>query len=193
MRQDADWLLDAAIDLGVLGGAMDRNQFWRGLADIIADYAALPLKDWSLAEAFLRVTRLGQAQNVFVPYELLILMRTMFLAENTVAVLDPDFQLLENLQAKGAEMLKAALEQSDWSGSLDRLKHDAASAMQDLPGHRAISCRCQSGPRRPAAGATSASPIPAGSPIAIGRHACAEAEKSASARDQPSAEEACNL
>lgn len=133
MRQDADWLLDAAIDLGVLGGDLDRSQFRRGLADIIADYAALPLKEWSLAEAFLRVTRLGQAQNVFLPYDLLILMRTMFLAENTVAVLDPDFQLLENLQAKGPEVLKAALEQSGWSGSLDRLKHDAASAMQDLP------------------------------------------------------------
>ncbi len=133
MRQDADWLLDAAIDLGILGGTMDRSHFRRGLADIIADYAALPLKDWSLAEAFLRVTRLGQAQNVLVPHDLLILMRTMFLAESAVAILDPDFQLLETLQAKGPEMLKAVMAPSDWAGALDRLKHDAAGAMQDLP------------------------------------------------------------
>jgi ubiquinone biosynthesis protein len=112
---------------------MDRGQFRRDLADIIADYAALPLKDWSLAEAFLRVTRLGQGQNVFVPHDLLVLMRAMFLAESTVAVLDPDFRLLESLKAKGPEVLKAVMEQSDWSGSLDRLKHDAAAAMEDLP------------------------------------------------------------
>jgi ubiquinone biosynthesis protein len=133
MRQDADWLLDAAIDLGILGGTMDRSHFRRGLADIIADYASLPLKDWSLAEVFLRVTRLGQAQNVLVPHELLVLMRTMFLAESAVAVLDPDFQLLETLQAKGPEVLKAVMAASDWAGALDRLKHDAAGAMQELP------------------------------------------------------------
>ncbi len=133
MRQDADWLLDAAIDLGILGGTMDRGHFRRGLADIIADYAALPLKDWSLAEAFMRVTRLGQAQNILVPHDLLILMRAMFLAESAVAVLDPDFQLLETLQAKGPEVLKAVMAPSDWVGALARLKHDAAGAMQDLP------------------------------------------------------------
>jgi len=37
IRQDVDWLLDAEIDLGVLGGEMDRSEFQRGLAQIIAD------------------------------------------------------------------------------------------------------------------------------------------------------------
>ncbi|MGE5159545.1 MAG: AarF/UbiB family protein [Gemmatimonas sp.] len=55
IRQDADWLLDAATDLGVLGGQMDRAYFRRGLSEIIADYAALAMRDWSLADAFLRL------------------------------------------------------------------------------------------------------------------------------------------
>jgi ubiquinone biosynthesis protein len=38
---------------------MDRSQFRRGLADIVADYAALPLKDWSLADATEHMTRSG--------------------------------------------------------------------------------------------------------------------------------------
>jgi ubiquinone biosynthesis protein len=133
MRQDAEWLLDAAIDIGVLGGEMDRAQFQRGLADIISDYAAMPIKEWSLAEAFLRVTRLGQAQNVLVPYDLLILMRAMFLAEEVLRVLDPHFQLLENLQTKGPEVLKAAIKPSDWRGTLDRLEYDAITIMHGLP------------------------------------------------------------
>lgn len=112
---------------------MDRSQFRRGLAEIIADYAAMPLKDWSLAEAFLRVTRLGQAQNVFMPYDLVVLMRAMFLAEHAVRILDPDFQLLDNLQKKGPAVLKAAMEQLDWKGTLDRLKFDAVAALHDLP------------------------------------------------------------
>ena len=44
-RQDADWLLDAAIDLGIFRGEMDRGAFRRGLADIVADYSALPPAD----------------------------------------------------------------------------------------------------------------------------------------------------
>ena len=131
--QDADWLLDAAIELGVLGGEMDRAEFRRGISEIIADYAALPLKEWSLAEAFLRVTRLGQAQNVFIPHDLVVLMRAMFLAENAVRTLDPDFQLLETLQVKGPEVLRKALEQSTTEAALDRLKYDAVAAMHDLP------------------------------------------------------------
>lgn len=55
IRQDADWLLDAAIDLGIFGGDIDRRAYRRGLAEIIADYAGLPISEWSLAEAFLRV------------------------------------------------------------------------------------------------------------------------------------------
>lgn len=133
IEQDADWLLDAAIDLGVLGGGMDRAAFRRGLAEIIADYAALPFKEWSLADAFLRVTRLGRVENVLIPYDLVVLMRSLALAENTVRVLDPQFELVETLRIEGPEILKGAMEPSDPTGMLARLKLDAAAAMSDLP------------------------------------------------------------
>jgi ubiquinone biosynthesis protein len=133
VHQDADWLLDAAIDLGVLGGEMNRAELRRGIAEIVADFAARPLKEWSMAEAFLRITRLGQAQNVFIPFDLVILMRAMFNAEHVVRTLDPDFQLLENLQTKGPEVLKAAMEHADWKVTIDRLKDDTLTAMRDLP------------------------------------------------------------
>ena len=133
VHQDPDWFLDAAIDLGVLGGEMDRGEFRRGLAAIISDYAALPLNEWSLAEAFLRVTRLGRAQNVFIPFDLVVLMRALFLAENVVRTLDPQFQLLETLKTKGPEALQAAMGGAELTGALDRLKYEGISAAHDLP------------------------------------------------------------
>ncbi|MBN9310323.1 MAG: AarF/ABC1/UbiB kinase family protein [Devosia sp.] len=133
IRQDADWLLDAAIDLGIIGGEIERIKFRRYLAEIISDYAALPLKEWSLAEVFLRVARLGRSQNVLIPYDLVVLMRAMFLAEHAVRVFDPGFALVAGLQAKGPKFLKAATGDLDWENSLDRLKIDAVTAMQDLP------------------------------------------------------------
>ena len=86
-----------------------------------------------MAEAFLRISRLGQAQNVFVPYELIVLMRAMFNAEHAVRTLDPEFELLESLQTKGPEVLKAAMEQADWDTMIDRLKHGTLAAVQELP------------------------------------------------------------
>jgi ubiquinone biosynthesis protein len=133
LRQDADWLLDSAIDLGIFAGEINRAEFRRGVAEIIADFATLPLKEWSLAEAFLRVTRLGQAQNALIPYDLVILMRALSEAEHVVRTLDPEFQLLETLQAKGPEVLRSAMEQEDWQGAAERLRHDTVAALQDLP------------------------------------------------------------
>jgi len=86
-----------------------------------------------LADAFLRVTRLGQAKNMLIPYDLVILMRTMFELEHVVRTLDPEFQLLETLRVKGPEVLKSAPEQEDWKGAVERLRHDTAAAMHDLP------------------------------------------------------------
>src|SRR6516164_6762295 len=65
--------------------------------------------------------------------DLVVLMRAMFNAEHAVRTLDPNFQLLENLQAKGPGVLKAAMEQADWTVTIDWLKQDALAAMQDLP------------------------------------------------------------
>ena len=133
VRQDADWMLDAGIALGILGGAIDRIAFRRALAEIIADFAALPLREWSLAEAFLRVARLGRAQNVFLPHHLVVLMRALFEAESVVRTLDPEFALLQSLQVEEPDVLKSALGFSGWKNSLARLESDAIMAMHDLP------------------------------------------------------------
>ena len=73
VHQDADWLLDSYLDLGVLAGDIDREEFRRGLEELIQDYARLPLKEWSFAEALLRISRMGRGQNIRVPANLLIL------------------------------------------------------------------------------------------------------------------------
>jgi ubiquinone biosynthesis protein len=81
----------------------------------------------------MRVTRLGQARNVFIPYDLVVLMRALSEAEHVVRTLDPEFQLLETLQTKGPGVLKSAMEQEDLNGAADRLRHDTVAALHDLP------------------------------------------------------------
>ena len=133
ISQDAAWVLDTAIDLGILGGEMDRAEFVRGIEEILADYAARPLKEWSMAEAFVRVMRLGHGENFSIPYNLLVLMRAMFLIENALRTLDPEFNVLDALIARGGQTLKAVIG-PEWANlAVARLKSEAALTVQDLP------------------------------------------------------------
>jgi len=133
VRQDAAWVLDTAIDLGVLGGDMDRAEFVRAIEAILSDFAALPIKEWSLAEAFLRVMRLGDRTNVRVPHNLLVLMRATFLIENALRTLDPEMNVLDTLVARGGEVLKDVMHESLAPAATTRLKTEAAVTAQDLP------------------------------------------------------------
>lgn len=133
VHQDAAWVLDAAIDLGVLGGDMNRGEFIRGIEEILADYAALPLKEWSLAQAFLRVARLGRGTNITIPHNLLVLMRALFLIENALRTLDPDFNILDSLLARGKEAMTAMIREAPNPAAAARLKHEATVTLQDLP------------------------------------------------------------
>ncbi len=130
--QDGEWLLDAALDLGLLAGELNRDEFRRGLQEIIQDYAGLPLKDWSLAEGFVRIARLGQGRNARIPHNLLLLMRTMFLMENAVRSLDPEFNLLAGLLVKAEEVLKSSAGAGAETG-LNRLRFEAAAGARELP------------------------------------------------------------
>jgi ubiquinone biosynthesis protein len=132
VHQDSEWMLDAALDLGLLAGALDRAAFRQGMQEVIRDYAGLPLKDWSLAEAFVRVARLGRGRNIRIPHNLLVLMRMLYLMENAVRDLDPDFNLLQSLLGKAEEVLSPSAGTGAETG-LNRLRFEAAAGVQELP------------------------------------------------------------
>lgn len=144
VQQDASWMLDAAIDLGLLAGSLDRALFIRGIEEILADYVALPLKDWSIAEAFLRVARLGSGQSVVIPYQLVVLMRAMFLVESALRTLDPELNALDMLIARSNTIIKSLMELSPPAAAIARFQAETALAAQDLPAqigawlHRAL-------------------------------------------------------
>jgi len=132
VHQDGEWLLDAAVELGLLAGELERDEFRQGLQEIIEECAGMPLKNWSLAEVFLRVARLGQGRHVRLPHNLLVLMRAMALMENAVRSLDPEFNLLAGLLAKAEAVLKSTAGAGAETG-WNRLRFEMASGAQELP------------------------------------------------------------
>lgn len=133
VQQDAGWMLDAAIELSLIDRTADRTLFVPGLEEILSDYSSLPLKDWSIADAFLRVIRLGDGAHVAVPYNLMVLVRTLFLIEGCLRRLDPDFNVLDNLIAKGEAAIADTLGGEPERAAMARLKTELALLAQDLP------------------------------------------------------------
>ncbi|MFV1981967.1 MAG: ABC1 kinase family protein [Thiohalomonadales bacterium] len=132
VNKDADWLLDAYMDLGVLAGDLDPEDYRSGLDRLLEDYAHLPLKDWSFAIAFVAIMRMGKGRDVRFPRSMLVLMRTLFLLETTVRSLDPDFNLLDGLAGAAAPIAKEAFKNNAATGKA-RLGYESGILIQDLP------------------------------------------------------------
>lgn len=132
VHQDANWMFDSAARLGLLEPGEKRDAFVRGIEEILTDYAGLPLRDWSLAELFVRVSHLGGPGSLQIPYNLLILMRALFELESAVRKLAPDLNVLELLQAKADSAIQRFAEQ-DMGAGLPRLGYELAFAARELP------------------------------------------------------------
>lgn len=134
---DADWMLDYAVALGlVVEPGSQRQSFVAGMQEILADYAAIPLQEWSIGELFRRVSSLGPPGSVRVPWNMLVLMRTVFILESILRRLDPRMNVVEMLSVKGAPMI-SQLTTGGQKTTLRRLRYEAALAAEEAP--RALS------------------------------------------------------
>lgn len=128
---EAEEALDAALALGFLALPIDRREYTRSISEILDELTTLPLSQWSLAETMWRIARLGHGERFRLPRYLLVLMRTLFLAENTIRALDPDFDLLHELEQR-RESLAAAIAQSAQAGKRPLVERIARTA-RSLP------------------------------------------------------------
>ncbi len=132
VQRDSGWLLDAYQDLGLVAGDLERAEFVRGMEELLEDYAALPMKDWSFGEAFIAMMRLGRGRNVRVPHNLLVYLRASVLTESAVRVLDSEFNVVQGLTA-GERQIRDAIASQASEAMKTRLKYEAAEAFQELP------------------------------------------------------------
>ena len=128
---DADDALDSAISLGFLPPAVNRRDYVRAISEILDELRSLPISQWSLAETMWRIARVGHGDQFRLPPHLLVLLRTLFLAENTIRALDPDFDLLVALKSR-RDAIAIAMSKAD-----DEVKRPAtqriARAARALP------------------------------------------------------------
>ena len=125
-EQDSDWIIDSWLELGMLGASSDRDALRPVIAEIMADCARRPLREWSMATAFMQLVSSSRDRSVAVPLNLLVLARTILLMEATVRMLDSSFSLLDALVSRSREVLKVALAGEDSGGM--RLQYETTVA-----------------------------------------------------------------
>ncbi|GGN46205.1 ubiquinone biosynthesis protein UbiB [Novosphingobium indicum] len=133
VHQDADWMLDAAVELGLLRISGERQAIVHGLEELLTEYASLPMRQWSMADLFLRISRLGNKESVLLPHYLIVLMRALFLVEHALHTLDPAMNVLDTLIERGNAAIMA-LAEGPSHAALSRLRFEAGLAVYDLPG-----------------------------------------------------------
>lgn len=90
-----------------------------------------PLEQWSLANLFLAVARLGDGGSLSLPTHLAVLMRTVFTVEGTLRLLDPTLNVLSALET--SDQAKTGMKTVVGDASVARLKWQAALSLQALP------------------------------------------------------------
>jgi ubiquinone biosynthesis protein len=98
--KDAAGVLDASMALGFIRAGAERRGYQRAISEVLERMASLPLADWSVAEAIWQIARIGSGTNFRLPRHLLVLLRTLFLAENTLRALDPTLDLVSALRER---------------------------------------------------------------------------------------------
>lgn len=129
---DTSGVLDAAVALGFIRAPFDRGEYQRAISEILSDLASLPLSEWSVAEAIWRVARIGAGEHFRLPRRLLVLMRTLFLVENTLRALDPQLDLLGEFASR-RERIENALAQPGRGGSQRPVTARLARTAQQVP------------------------------------------------------------
>ncbi|MCU0937879.1 MAG: AarF/UbiB family protein [Burkholderiaceae bacterium] len=130
VEQDADWVVDAWLDLGMLGAQADRHAFVPVVQSLLADCAERPLREWSLPMALGRLVAAGRSQAVRLPADLLVLTRTMLLLEGTVRALAPGFSIFETLSR---HVRAGSIQQAPKLEASKRLAFELGGAASDLP------------------------------------------------------------
>lgn len=122
---DARAMTEAYLELGVVGGDVDRGSLEAGLASLLRRIRERPLAEISVADALESVLRVGSQHRIRNPGQVLLLARAFLIAEAVMRRLDPDVNVVELF---GAEVRRIELRRY----APERLLRDGRTLIRDL-------------------------------------------------------------
>ena len=122
---DARAMAEAYLELGVVGGDVDRRSLEAGLAALLRRIRERPLAEISVADALESVLRVGSQHRIRNPGQVLLLARAFLIAEAVMRRLDPDVNVVDLF---GTEVRRIELRRY----APERLLRDGRTLIRDL-------------------------------------------------------------
>ncbi len=134
MDKDIGRMMDVYLAIGILTGDVNTKALKRDIRDFLERYYGIPLKEFSFAEFTEGLISIGRRYQIKAPTELLMFGKTFMTVESIVRILDPEFNLVENIRPYTQVLLRKKLfDPSRIYRDLMKIGMEISSILRTLP------------------------------------------------------------
>ena len=133
VREKADRLADAVLDIAEPTDEIDRQELRRDVAEIVDSYAGVTLNDLALGEVFRDAASVMARHRLRFPPDLMLLAKSLVTIVGVGRQLDPSFQLLEHAKPMLEKVLRDRLSPAGVAAQIGEAGRDMAEALQAIP------------------------------------------------------------
>jgi len=146
VNREVGVVVDCLADMGALGPLTDRSALHRALQVMIDKYYGLPLKRFDLGTLFGEFSDVARRNDVVMPRDAALLIKTMGTVASVTNRLDPDLNLLELLKPRLKEAVTHRVSPSRLSREATLAGWHVLSMVRQAPGQlRSVLRRLSSG------------------------------------------------
>ena len=133
VRGDARAATDAYLDLGLVGGDVDRVALEADIGGLFRKIRERPLNEVSVGDALQSLVRVGSAHRVRNPGIILLLARAFLVAEAVMRRLDPELNVLRVFEAEVKRITARAYSPARLLKNAERVARDVERLAREAP------------------------------------------------------------
>jgi ubiquinone biosynthesis protein len=127
-REDADGVIDAAIDLDIVRDRFDRLELTRDIERLMQQYQTLRVEEYDISQVVRDVTGVIRQHRLRLPVDLSLLLKTLVMHEASARKIDPQFSPIEVATPYAVQLVRDRYHPSTWLSQL----FEAGDEMYDL-------------------------------------------------------------
>ena len=141
--KDPEQLTDVVTRLGKVPPNLNRGQLQADIEEFVAEHVGLALSEFDSTAALNALTEIIRTHHILLPTGVSSLLRLLVMLEGTIRILDPDFNLMEALQARQGMFTQKHLSierfiqrvyrsYRDWERLLEMLPRELADLLESF-------------------------------------------------------------
>jgi ubiquinone biosynthesis protein len=127
-REDADGVIDAAIDLDIVRDRLERAELTRDIERLLQQYQTLRVEEYDFDQVVRDVTDLIRHHRLRLPGDLALLLKTLVMHEAGARKIDPQFSPIEVARPYAQQMVMDRYRPSTWLSQM----FEAGDELYDL-------------------------------------------------------------